>query len=161
MLVNTMTVCCTLHDNGVFSRIAVKKKHSWQLKCMSWRLDFARQYRGWCVADWKSVFWTDESNFKIGKNFKQVHIWRTAYEQYSSSCEVLTFKSEQTFLIIWGDFVEEHRSKLVFMLRNWHKATHFVEFVYDSQLLQFIGKVSHGVFMEDCALVHCSRAPKE
>jgi transposase len=28
VLVSTMTVCCTLHDNGVFSRIAVKKKHS-------------------------------------------------------------------------------------------------------------------------------------
>jgi hypothetical protein len=63
--------------------------------------------------------------------------------------------------MIWGGFVGEHRSKLVFMLRNWHKATDFVELVYDSQLLQFMGKVSCGILMEDGAPIHHSRAPEE
>jgi hypothetical protein len=44
---------------------------------------------------------------------------------------------------------------------NWHKATDFVELVYDSQLLQFMDKVSCGILMEDGAPVHCSRAPEE
>jgi hypothetical protein len=47
------------------------------------------------------------------------------------------------------------------MLRNWHKATDFVELVYDSQLLQFMGKVSCGILMEDGAPIHHSRAPEE
>jgi hypothetical protein len=41
------------------------------------------------------------------------------------------------------------------------KATDFVKLVYDSPLLQFMGKVSCGILIEDGALVHCSRLPKE
>jgi hypothetical protein len=37
----------------------------------------------------------------------------------------------------------------------------FVELVYDSQMLQFMGKVSCGILMEDGAPMHHSRAPKE
>jgi hypothetical protein len=128
---------------------------------MSRRLDFARQYRGWCVANWEHVCWMDESTFEIGKNSRQVHIWKMAYERYSSSCVVPTFKSGWTSLMIWDGFVEEHKAKLVFMPRNWRKTTDFVELVYDSQLLQFMGTVSCGILMEDGAPVHCSKAPKE
>jgi hypothetical protein len=32
---------------------------------------------------------------------------------------------------------------------------------YDSQLLQFMDKVSYDIFMEDGALVHRNRAPEE
>jgi hypothetical protein len=63
--------------------------------------------------------------------------------------------------MIWGGFTGEHKSKLVFMPRNRRKATDFVELIYDSQLLHFMGKVSCGILIEDGALVHCSRAPKE
>jgi hypothetical protein len=128
---------------------------------MSWQLDFARQYCGWCAVDWEHVCWMEESTFEIGKNSRQVHVWRTAYERYSSSCIVPTFKSERTSLMIWGGFVGEHKSELVFMPRNQHKVTDFVELVYDSQLLQFMGKVSCSILMEDGALVHRSKAPEE
>jgi hypothetical protein len=111
---------------------------------MSWQLDFARQYCGWCAVDWEHVCWMEESTFEIGKNSRQVHVWRTAYERYSSS-----------------GFVGEHKSELVFMPRNQHKVTDFVELVYDSQLLQFMGKVSCSILMEDGALVHRSKAPEE
>jgi hypothetical protein len=40
------------------------------------------------------------------------------------------------------------------MPRKRHKAIDFVELVYDSQLLQFMDKVSCGILMEDGALVH-------
>jgi hypothetical protein len=63
--------------------------------------------------------------------------------------------------MIWDGFVGEHRLELVFMPRNQCKATNFVELVCDSQLLQFMGKVSCGILMKDAAPVHCSRAPKE
>jgi hypothetical protein len=36
-----------------------------------------------------------------------------------------------------------------------------VQLVYNSQLLQFMGKVSCGVLMEDGASVYCSKASKE
>jgi hypothetical protein len=45
--------------------------------------------------------------------------------------------------------------------KNRHKDTDFVELVYNSQLLQFMGKVSCGTLMEDGAPVYCSKACKE
>ena len=84
-----------------------------------------------------------------------------AYERYSPNCIVPTYKSGQTSLMIWSGFSGEHRSELVFMPRNRRKATAFVELVYDSQLLQFMVKVSCGVLMEDGAPMHHSRAPEE
>jgi hypothetical protein len=132
-----MTIYCTLHDNGIFSRIAVKKPFL-TAQHMSQQLDFARQYRRWCTADWERVYWTDESTFEIGKNSRQVHVWKMAYERYSSNCVVPTYKSGQTSLMIWGGFVGEHKSELVFMPRNRRKAIDFVELVYDSQLLRQI-----------------------
>jgi hypothetical protein len=45
--------------------------------------------------------------------------------------------------------------------KNRHKGTNFVELVYNSQLLQFMGKVSCAILMEDDAPVHCSKASKE
>jgi hypothetical protein len=129
-----MTIRHTLYDNGIFSRIIVKKPFL-TTQHMSRRLDFARQYRGWYAINWECVCWTDESTFEIGKNSRQIHVWRTAYERYSSRCVVPTCKIGRTSLMIWGDFVGEHKLELVFMPRNWSKAIDFVELVYDSQLL--------------------------
>jgi hypothetical protein len=77
--VSTMTIRHTLHDNGIFSRIVVKKPFL-TAQHMSRQLDFVRQYRGWCVADWERICWIDESTFEIGKNSGEVHVWKTAYE---------------------------------------------------------------------------------
>jgi hypothetical protein len=45
--------------------------------------------------------------------------------------------------------------------KNLRKANDFVELVYNSQLLQFMGKVSCGILMEDGAPVYCSKASQE
>lgn len=67
-----------LNDLPYRNRVAAKKpflseKHKAQ------RLVFARQYRDWTVEDWK-VIWTDESCFEIGKNSRQIRVWRKSCE---------------------------------------------------------------------------------
>ena len=97
--VSTRTVCRVLHHHNIFSRIAVKKPFLTPLH-MSRRLHFARQYCGWSAEEWEPVCWTNESTFKIGKDSRQIHVWRTTYKRYSSSCVVPTFKSWRTSLMI-------------------------------------------------------------
>jgi hypothetical protein len=46
------------------------------------------------------------------------------------------------------------------MPKNRHQATDFVELVYDSQLLLFMGKVSCDILMEDGTPVHRSKTPE-
>jgi hypothetical protein len=63
--------------------------------------------------------------------------------------------------MIWNGFVGDKKSELVFMPKDRRKATNFVELVYDSQLLQFMGKDSRPILMEDDAPMHQSKIPKE
>jgi len=107
--------------------------------------------------EWECIVWIDESIFDIGKNSRQVHLWGTAYERYSLSCIVPTFKSRWNSLMIWDTFAGGQKSRLVFMPKNRHFARDFVEVVYDGELLHFIGKVPHGFLMENGAPVHYSK----
>jgi hypothetical protein len=52
------------------------------------------------------------------QNSRQVHVWRTVYERYSSSCVVPNFKSGSTSLMIWAGFARDKKSKLVFMPKD-------------------------------------------
>ena len=112
--VSKSTIRRALHDSGIFSRIAVKKPFLTH-RHMSQRLAFAQKYCGWTIKEWERVVWTNESTFEVGKNSRQVHVWRNAYERYSSSCIVPTFKSGRTSLMIWGAFAGGQKSQLVFM----------------------------------------------
>jgi hypothetical protein len=68
---------------------------------------------------------------------------------------------------MWMDFSHdlgwfcwrEYKLKLAFMPKISAKV--LVELVYNSQLLQFMGKVSCGILMENGAPVYCGRASKE
>ena len=63
----THTVHLWAHDLGFNNRVAVKKpflSDSHQER----RLRFAKEHESWTVDQWRSVLWTDESSFEIGKN---------------------------------------------------------------------------------------------
>lgn len=74
-----------------------------------------------------------------------------AYQRYSSSCIVPTFKNAMTCLMIWGGFVGNKKSELLLKPKNRCKAIDFVELFYPCQLLQFMGKFSRAIFMEESA----------
>ena len=97
------TIRKALHDSGIQSRIAVKKPFLTP-RHMSQRLAFAQKYCRWSAEEWEQVIWTDESTFEVGKNSRQIHVWRTVNERFASSCIVPTFKSGRTSLMIWGAF---------------------------------------------------------
>jgi hypothetical protein len=60
-----------------------------------------------------------------------------------------------------GWFCWRTQIKACLHAKNRCKSIDIVELVYNSQLLQFMGKVSCGTLMEDGAPVHCSKASKE
>lgn len=157
--VSDRTVRRHLRKEGIFARVAVQKPFlTDQHKAR--RLEFAKVHRNWTVEQWEKVVWTDESSFEIGKNFRRVLVWRTAYERYSDECLVPTFKSGRTSVMIWGAFAGTKKSKLVFMPKDRRTAKDFVDIVYEGELLGFMSGVSGGLLMEDGAPVHRANAPK-
>ena len=150
------TIRKALHDSGIHSRIAVKNPFLTP-RHMSQRLAFAQKYCRWSAEEWEQVIWTDESTFEVGKNSRQIHVWRIVNERYASSCIVPTFKSGRTSLMIWGAFSGGQKSELVFMPKDRRSAKDFVEVVYNKELLHFMAKVPQGLLMEDGARVHRSK----
>jgi hypothetical protein len=103
-LIYVLLKCLERLFEGPYTRMAFSvklmlKKHFLTYRHMSQRLAFAQKYCGWTIKEWERVVWTNESTFEVGKNSRQIHVWRNAYERYSSSCMVPTFKSGRTSFI--------------------------------------------------------------
>jgi hypothetical protein len=73
--VSTSTGRRILHKNGLFYRVAVKRPRL-QPRHAEERLAFSRCKQDWTWIDWERVVWTDESCFEIGKDFREIYLWR-------------------------------------------------------------------------------------
>lgn len=98
-----------LHVAGYYCRVAAKKPFLSDRHKRN-RLDFARTLESWTVEDWKKVVWTDESTFELGKNSRQITVWRKTNERYNLDCLAPTFNSGHTSVTIWGAFTATGRA---------------------------------------------------
>lgn len=160
--VSTRTVRNALKTLGYRNRVAAKKPYL-NKKHKADRLEFARKYKNWTEEDWKNVIWTDESSFEIGRNSRQIRVWRKAYERYSSKCLAPIFKSGRTSVMVWGAFSGFDKSPLVIIPRENRSARDFVDLIYEGTLSGFYFLHDHRediILMEDGAPVHRSKLPK-
>lgn len=157
--VSPKTIRRTLHQEEIYSRIARLKPFLLPRHIANRRL-FALEHLSWTMDDWKDVIWTDESTFELGRNSRQLKVWRKANEEYNSECTGSTFKSGRSSVMVWGAIALGKKSELVIMDRSKRTATDFVDQVYDGSLLQFMDGFVNPILMEDGAPVHRSNAPK-
>lgn len=158
--VNPRTIRKALASAGLHSRIAAKKPFLSE-KHKAARLTFAKKYLSWSLEDWKRVIWCDESTFEIGKNSRQIRVWRMAGERHHLDCLAPTFKSGRSSLMLWGAIAYDQRSELAFMDPGKRTAGDYVEIVYRGPLLDMLPKIVGPILMEDGAPIHRSKTPKE
>lgn len=155
------TIRSYIHRLGFGNRIAPTKPylHAHQKAA---RLQFANAHKHWSIEDWKKVIWTDESVFELGKNSRQIRVWRRVHERYHSNCLAPSFKSGRTSVMVWGAFTGFDKSPLVIIPPTRRSAVDFVELVYEGTLsgFYFMHDNAHELtLMEDGAPVHRSRYP--
>lgn len=145
------------------SRIAAKKPYLKPVHKAN-RLAFARKYEKWTVEDWKKVIWTDESSFEIGKNSRQIRVWRRTFERYHIDCLASTFKSGRTSIMVWGAFCGDmEKCKLILIPKDKRTAADYVEYVYENALSAYYLHADNApslILMEDGAPTHRSNLPK-
>ena len=112
--VSTSTIRIALHNVGFHNRVAAKKPFLNDAH-RSRRLQFAKHHQKWTCEDWKKIIWTDELTFEVGKNLRQIKVWRKSDERYKSDCLTPTFKSGRTSVMIWGAFIATHKLPLIAM----------------------------------------------
>lgn len=152
------TVRKELRKMGFDNRVAAKKPFL-NRRHRAARLAFARAHRHWTVQDWERVIWTDESSFELGKQTRQVRVWRRVHEKFESECLAATHKSGRTSLMVWGAFTSKSKSKLILMKPGRRSAADFIEDVYDAELEDYYFSITPDtpVLMEDGAPIHRAR----
>lgn len=90
-------------EAGLFARRPAKKPLiSKKNQCK--RLEFAKQHVNWTVAQWKNVFFTDESKFNLfGSDGKQT-VRRPAGKRLESKYVRKTVKHYGGNIVVWGGF---------------------------------------------------------
>jgi transposase len=144
------------HKLGYQNRRAVKKPFV-NDKQAARRLAFATAHLNWTVDDWRSVLWTDESSFELGKNSKAISVWRQTDEKYRPECLEPTFRSGRSSTMIWGGFFDKTKAPVLFMPPGERNAASFIKNVYEKGLQPFMDGIDEAhrpTLMEDNAPVH-------
>jgi hypothetical protein len=158
---STSIVRKALHDVGFYNQVAQKKPFlSDAHRCR--RLEFAIQHRKWTCEEWKKIIWTDESTFEVGKNSRQITMWRKSDERFKLNCLTATFKLGRTSVMIWEAFTATHKLPLIVMPLGRRTDVDFVQIVYNGVLGLFLDAQENDcriVLMEDGTPVHRSKVP--
>jgi hypothetical protein len=113
------------------------------------------------MEQWKDVIWTDEASFELGKNTRQVRVWRRPDEAFKEECLVPTFKSARMSVMVWGAIALGKKSELVILDAEKRTAQDFVDQVYEGILKGFLEQFDGALLMEDGAPIHRSKIEKE
>lgn len=68
------------------------------------RIAFAKKYKNWTVDQWKSVLWTDESEFEIFGSHRWHIVRRKVGEKLLPQCMLPTGKCGGGSAMVWGCF---------------------------------------------------------
>jgi transposase len=162
--VSKHTIWHTLHTQFDMSRHVAAKKPFLSKVHRRARLKWAEEFRGWGMADWSSVIWTDEASVEIGKDSKAVMVWRKPGERYEERCLAPTFKSGRQSLMIWGCIAHGWLGPLVMIPKDQRTGVDYVNLVlagpfwdFYSELYEDWGLVK---VVEDGAPIHQSAFAK-
>jgi transposase len=160
---SSSTIRRELHERGMDNRIAAKKPYINSIN-QAKRLVFARKHQNMTVDDWKHVLWSDESSFEIGKNSRQIHVWRFPSERFESSCIVPSFRSGRQTVMVWGCFMWGERGPLAILPKGSINGTDYVK-VMEEAMFDFWMEQSeergYVVVQEDNAPIHTCKLAKE
>ena len=106
------TIRRVLYSDGFHGRVAAKKPYISPDHAMK-RLDWCRAHASLTASDWRKVIWSDESTVEIGRQSRQVKVWRCRESgRFGRHCLLPTFKSGRTSVMVWGAFVGSEKSQL-------------------------------------------------
>ena len=158
-----------LHNNGIRGYIAAKKPFVSEKHAKD-RVAWCEKNRNKDLYFWRRVIFSDETTVEIGKQSRQVKVWRHIGERYNTECLTSTFKSGRESVMAWGCFAGEIKGPLIFCDEYKEKKEKITAKTYikilESNLLPFL-TVSHDllasnpIFQQDNAPIHNAKVTKK
>jgi transposase len=171
-IVNNLDLdCClstaknVLYNAGIHSHIAAKKPFISEDNA-SRRISWCEENRNKSAYDWWRVIYSDEMSVEIGKQSRQIRVWRRSGERYDAECLTPTFKSGRRSVMVWGCFVGEIKGPLVFCDEYKEKNERINANTYlkilETHLLPFYNSANrliggNLVFQQDNAPIHTAK----
>lgn len=159
------TAARVLHNAGIYSHVAAKKPFISDANKIA-RMNWCEENQIRNIYDWWRVIFTDETSVEIGKQSRQIKVWRRTGERYDVECISPSFKSGRRSLMVWGCFVGELKGPLIFFDEYKEKKekikaetylkvleSKFVSF-YDAACL-LVGQ--NMIFQQDNAPIHTAK----
>lgn len=114
--------------------------------------------------EWKRVIWTDEALVELGKNSKEVRVWRRTHEEWDAACLAPTFKSGKVSLMVWSCMVHGKLGLLKVLPSGSMNGEEYVRSILDGPLWEFYSSIMNKrgsvMLMEDSAPIHRSLVAK-
>ena len=163
------TALKALHDVGITSHVAAKKPFISE-RHASARVSWCEKYKKNTVSDWNQVIFSDESSVEIGKQSRQIRVWRSVGERFNTECLAPTFKSGRKSVMVWGCFAGGIEDPLVFCDENKEGSERINSNTYIKILKSYLCPFHHTVceltgkpviFQQDNAPIHSAKITKE
>ena len=175
-VINTLGLNCslttaktTLYEAGICSRVAAKKPFISERHAAA-RISWCEKYKEKPASYWNQVIFSDESSVEIGKQSRQIRVWRCTGERFNAECLAPTFKSGRKSVMVWGCFAGGIKGPLIFCDENKEGNERINSNTYirilNSHLLPFEHTVREltgraAVFQQDNAPIHTAKITKE
>jgi len=121
--VSTATIKRALNRKGYYGRVAAKKPFITAENARR-RLEWCKQHTTLTEEDWKKVIWSDETSVEIGRQSRQIKVWRRHGERLKKHCLIPTFKSGRTSVSVWAAFMGERKSGIAIRMPSKKKKKH-------------------------------------
>jgi len=119
-IINTLSLNCSLttakqilYDAGIHSHVAAKKPFVSEIHASA-HISWCEKYKDKKANYWMQVIFSDESSVEIGKQSRQIRVWRGVGERFSIECLEPTFKSGLKSVMVWGCFARGIKGPLIF-----------------------------------------------
>lgn len=164
------TIKNALYDSGLYSHVAAKKPYTSEKHACA-RVEWCKKHKDLSIYEWRKVIFSDEACVEIGKQSRQLRVWRYTGERFNLNCLAPTFKVGRRSVMIWACFAGEVKGSLVFCDENKEKekknitAISYLD-ILKKHLLPFKLIVreltkKNAVFQHDNAPIHTAKIVKE
>src|SRR2546421_4843863 len=175
-VINTLGLNCsittakrTLYDAGIHSHVAAKKPFVSE-KQASARISWCEKYKEKPPNYWKQVIFSDESSVEIGKQSRQIRVWRGVGERFNAECFAPTFKSGRKSVMVWVCFAGGIKGPLIFCDENNEGNARINSKTYITILNSYLVPFQHtvceltgrsAIFQQDNASIHTAKITRE
>ena len=151
---------CLCKDKLKMPSRKMAKKPLLNQRMMDQRLEFAREYGGWGVEEWKSVMFSDESHFELHLGPQPGRCRRPlGSDRFASQFTQKTVKHPQK-VMVWGCFSWKSRGGLEFLRQGEMMNSQRYLRVLEDKLELFMRQHGTSHFLQDGAPCHTAKVVK-